>query len=67
MEAAGGVNVKVGEMILSVLSPGHRYRREDGGLLHPTTGIHNSSCSPKHFSIMINCICSYQLNVFSAI
>ena len=32
-EAAGGVNVKVGEMILSVLSPGHRYRREDGGVI----------------------------------
>ena len=35
-EAAGGVNVKAGEMILSVLSQGHRYRREDAGLLHPT-------------------------------
>ena len=23
------------EMILSVLSPGHRYRREEGGLLRP--------------------------------
>ena len=44
-EAAGGVNVKVAEMILSVLSPGHRYRREDGGLLRLTTRIHNSLCS----------------------
>ena len=27
------------EMILSVLSPGHRYWREEGGLLHPHTTL----------------------------
>ena len=26
-------------MILSVLSPGHRYWREEGGLLHPHTTL----------------------------